>query len=333
MRRLLWAVIVLSLIPAAAGQDTTYLTMRFDAAGDTVSGVQLMVIEETLFQTDALFVGDTPQDAGFSWRLSDANGKVLPAGAAYPSFNNRVEFNPAAARLEILKDGVVAHSQRLSFCDSDGECEPCGERGPDLACRLMENSLTCTDCPSGGADDYCDLFEDGVCDPDCEGLDADCPGCTPGACYYHDSWLDRTSCVEDLKGEICDPLARCTGRSAYADDSGSRCCIEGTCFLPAGVPPAPVRDWCSSLGGVVCAVGTQCAGEVRMPDYAELRCCVSGGCVPIVAENETLPAGIPDKELRISQDVLESPYLIGALIAIELMLLALIIFAARRRKR
>lgn len=70
-----------------------------------------------------------------------------------------------------------------------------------------------------------------------------------------------------------------------------------------------------------------------MPDYAELRCCVSGGCVPIVAENETARLVEAVKELRISPEVLESPYLIAALISIELTLLAIIIFAARRKRK
>lgn len=331
MRTLLWAVIMLLFIPAAASQEATYLTMRFDAAGDTVSGVQLKVIEETLFQTDVLFVGEPPQDAGFTWRLSDAEGSVLIMGVAYPAFNNRVVFNHAAARLEILKGDSIAHSQRLSFCDSDGECEPCGERGSDNACRLVENPLTCADCPSGGSDEYCDLFNDSVCDPDCDGLDADCPGCTPRTCYYRDSELERTSCAEDLGGEICDPLVTCTGRFEYADDSGSRCCVDGACFFLTEMPPAPVREWCSSLRGIVCGVGTECAGEVRMPDFGELRCCVSGGCVPIKAELEAEPAA--EKGLQVSREILKSPYFIGALIAIEVMLLAIIIFAARRRKK
>lgn len=327
------AVLVLLLVqPVLSSAPEKYLVLNFGTDGTKPIGITPRVVEGTEFYTGVFLRSEAPEERGFSWRLSDADGNILSEQTAYTSLNNVALFSPEAARLEILSEGEVVHSQRLSFCDSDGECEPCGEVGPDGACRLIENPLTCADCPSGGEDDYCDLYNDSVCDPDCKGFDADCPDCLPGKCFYRDLGVERLSCVDDLGGETCQPRVGCTGRFAYADDSGSLCCVDGNCITTG--PPPPVREWCSSLGGVVCPAGTRCGGEEYMPEYGEIVCCISGGCIPVEAQQKTeeLEEG-PSWIKPLPEEIVESPYFLGILILIELLLLVVLIIMVRRRRK
>lgn len=319
-------LILLALFSQAglAAVPQAYLFLQFDATAGGVSRVIVQMAEETI-ANDYLFLRSVPpEDLGYTWRLKGTGGILLSDQAVYPDIWNNVLFNPSVSSFEILKDGVVVHSQHLSFCDNDGVCEPCGERGPDNACRLVESMLICADCPSGGDDGYCDLFEDGICDPDCYGKDMDCEGCTPDECYYHDSDIQPLLCVEDLGGEVCQPGVGCTGRFVYADDSGTRCCVGGVCEHALSIPPS-----CSNLGGVVCMSEELCRGAVVHRHHTGSVCCVGGECsAEEIVEDEGIE--LP----TISQEVLESKTFIVMLVILEILLLVLIVIMLKKgRKR
>ena len=124
----------------------------------------------------------------------------------------------------ITVDGV---SQEVSFCNNDGQCQPCFEG----LCDNVENHLTCPeDCPSGTHDNYCDLERDGVCDPDCEEYDFDCDACIENVCLYAGMEVQTISCSE-IGGNVCSPREDCGGFMTYADDVGMDCCI-GDCVVP-----------------------------------------------------------------------------------------------------
>ena len=318
--------ILLALFSQAglAAVPQAYLFLQFDATPGGVSGVTVQMAEETVANDHLFLVSVPPEDRGYVWRVKDAEGAVLAGQSAYPDIWNNVLLDSSISSFEILKDGVVVHSQRLSFCDNDGTCEPCAERGPDNACRLVESMLICADCPSGGNDGYCDLFQDGICDPDCHNKDMDCEGCTPDECYYHDSDVLPLLCVEDLGGEVCQPGIVCTGRSVYADDSGTSCCVDGVCSHGLSLPPS-----CSNLGGEICLGEDLCRGAVVSRHHTGSVCCVGGGCSAEKIREEgriTLPT--------ISPEVLESKTFIATLVILEVLLLVVIVIMLKKgRKR
>ncbi len=125
---------------------------------------------------------------------------------------------------EITIDGTT---ERVSFCNNDGECQPCFEG----LCNNIENHLTCPeDCPSGGEDNYCDLKRDGVCDPDCKEYDFDCDECMDNICIYDGMEVQSLIC-SDMDGSVCAHDEDCHGFFTYSDDAGMRCCI-GECGIP-----------------------------------------------------------------------------------------------------
>ncbi len=92
-------------------------------------------------------------------------------------------YSPEAFSLAVYyKDKLVAE-KLISLCSYNQICEPCKERG----CELAENSLSCSDCPSGSSDVFCDLNRDNICDPDCNGIDADCGQCSETICAYDEA--------------------------------------------------------------------------------------------------------------------------------------------------
>ncbi|MFP4656058.1 MAG: hypothetical protein ACLFNK_00585 [Candidatus Woesearchaeota archaeon] len=124
---------------------------------------------------------------------------------------------------EFIIDGV---SQEVSFCNDDGQCQPCHEG----LCRNVENHLTCPgDCSSGSDDNYCDLKRDGNCDSDCEEYDFDCDACLDNVCLYEGMEIQSTSC-SDMGGDKCSPREECDGYMTYADDVGMDCCM-GECVV------------------------------------------------------------------------------------------------------
>lgn len=309
--------------PGLAAVPRAYLFLQFDATAGDVSGVAVQVAEDTV-ANDYLFLRSVPpEDLGYTWRVKGTGGAVLAEEAVYPDIWNNVPLDSGVSSFEILNGGVVVHSQYLSFCDEDGTCEPCGERGPDNACRLVESMLLCADCPSGGSDNYCDLFEDGICDPDCYGKDLDCEGCTPDECYYRDSVVEPLLCAEDLGGEVCQPGVGCTGGFVYADDSGTRCCVGGVCDHPQSYPPS-----CSKVGGVVCLGEELCRGVVVYRHHTGSVCCVGGKCS---AEGDVEEGGI--QLPTIPEDVLESKMFIAMLILLEALLLILIVVVLKKRRK
>jgi hypothetical protein len=108
-----------------------------------------------------------PESPDYTVRLLDLNSNALQEHDAYISENNVYDFDNGIQRIEIYQDGEFISGRQISFCNSNGICEPCSGPG----CTLIENSLTCLDCPSGAEDYFCDLVQDGICDPDCEGHD------------------------------------------------------------------------------------------------------------------------------------------------------------------
>ncbi len=126
-----------------------------------------------------------------------------------------------SSNYEITVDG---QTEDVSFCNNDGQCQPCFEG----LCENIENYLTCPeDCPSGGEDNFCDLQRDGVCDPDCDGYDFDCDECIDKVCLYDGMEVDRETC-SDIGGTSCRGDEVCEGYETYADDTGMGCCI-GQC--------------------------------------------------------------------------------------------------------
>ncbi len=323
------ALVLLAILLALFSQASlaavpqAYLFLQFDATAGGVSGVTVQMAEDTVANDYFFLVSVPPEDLGYVWRVKDAEGAVLAGETVYPDIWNNVLLDSSISSFEILKNGVVVHSQYLSFCDNDGTCEPCAERGPDNVCRLVESMLICADCPSGGNDGYCDLFEDGICDPDCNGKDRDCEGCTSDECYYHDSEVQPLLCAEDLGGEVCQPGIVCTGRYVYADDSGTLCCVDGVCSHGLSLPPS-----CSNLGCDVCLGEELCRGAVVSRHHTGSVCCVGGECS---AEGDIEDGGI--KLPTISQEVLESKTFIAMLVFLEVLLLVVIIIILKKKRK
>ncbi len=318
---LLVIVSLLMLVqPVLAGQN--YLILSFDAQASDVSSISLQVIEQTEYHSGYFIKSEPPVDDDYTWRLSGSDGTILFQAKAYAGINNLAAYDARYARLELMEDGQVVHSQRIDFCDADGSCEPCGSQGPDGACRLFENSLTCSDCPSGSSDNYCDLFRDGVCDPDCNSADADCKGCTAATCYYRDTVVESVSCESDLYGEICEPGIPCTGKFVYADDSGSRCCVEGVCDHP------PTQPSCAINGGVLCPPESSCTGEITFYHHTGYGCCIGGLCGDEEPPGPIIP--VPGDGLLTK---LGDKLGVVVLVFLEILLIIVIIIAVIRRHR
>jgi hypothetical protein len=217
---IIFSICILLAIPLISADTQKFFHVGIDSNGQIIYSV----IENTLYYQGLFFVGQLPPDNNYTLQIFDSKSQKIKESGIYPYTNNNIDFDGASSRFVILNNHKQIFTRDISFCNTDGKCDPC----QSSECTLMENSLTCSDCPSGGQDYYCDLAKDGICDPDCNNRDADCPECG-SACWYTDSTLNLTTCRKTFSGEACLPGKQCTGKFVYADDSGSLCCTRGEC--------------------------------------------------------------------------------------------------------
>jgi len=150
-----------------------YLLVSYDG-----KALSFLTVQENTLYWPTIIKDEGDYDA--SVEFYDLEGNMIGKFPFSTRYQNSFFFDGAINRAVLVGDGGVMAESLISFCDSDGVCEPC--EGP--GCIHAENFVTCSDCSSGAADGYCDLLFDGICDPDCSDMDGDCEGCAGNRCIY-----------------------------------------------------------------------------------------------------------------------------------------------------
>ncbi|MBW2967549.1 hypothetical protein KY362_03615 [Candidatus Woesearchaeota archaeon] len=341
----------LSVFDSVAAVDLL-IESEFEDAGDfALTDLYFIGEDNPFYLADRMFAMESPMplDAVDMVVFLDRSGKEFLYTPAITSELKLVRFRSAeklaqVGSFRVIHEGAVHHEQEISFCDSDGVCEPCH----DFPCSSAESFASCEDCASGSSDHYCDLERDGVCDPDCNNRDGDCPACT--ACLFID--MAGLPC-EDIGGTECDNIAEhveCRGELVVLDDYVD-CCI-GTCFslgefvetvaemqaypehtvTPSGIYASALASaggpemFCvEEMGGDVCAEYERCDGPSE-DLYYNMPCCL-GFCELIEVPFESCvgefdePAWTEEdaewEEALISEPLLEDGFTAAEIVAFE----------------